>query len=69
MEGARKREQNSCRLFKNNVVYLNRTRHTPYLLCLQLGTPARKARPTFVAGLGRNLLGDAWISYFFFVLP
>jgi len=20
---------------------LNRTRHTPYLLCLQLGTPAR----------------------------
>lgn len=21
-------------LFKNNVVYLNRTRHTPYLLCL-----------------------------------
>lgn len=46
-KGFKQNSGRQCRLFKNNVVYLNRTRHTPYLLCLQLGIPTRKARPTF----------------------
>jgi len=30
---------------------------------LQLGIPARKARPMLGASLGRNLLGGVWVSF------